>query len=458
MTTVAVTTDLQARLDELAREHKVPGAVLAVLNGDDVIELATGVANANTKVETTPDTIFQIGSNTKVYTATLVMQLVDEGKVDLDAPVRRYVPDLALADEAAAEAITVRQLLTHTSGIEGDYLEDTGPDSDALERYVASMASLGQLHPPGERFSYCNAGFCIAGRLLELVTGTPYQQLLRERVLRPLGLHATTVLPEDMLVHRVAVGHIVMPGVEDPFVPPVVLMNRALVPAGSRTTATARDVLGFVRCHLDGGRSSGGHEVLSAAGVTAMQQPEADFPPRGVFDKMGLSWFLGTWDGTRVLGHGGGTIGQLSFMFVLPDSRFAVCLLTNATSGGLLWRELAPQVFGELAGVRMPEPPKPADPPPALDLTAYTGTYARLGAVCEITVEDGALVLTLTPTGALADAETGGPQRTVLAPVDERRFVGSLLGLESPMAFDAPDADGRPRYLYVGGRAARRAG
>jgi CubicO group peptidase (beta-lactamase class C family) len=117
---------IQRALDALAARHKVPGASLAVLDGDQVIEAVTGVASLSTGVEVTPDTLFQIGSNTKLYTTTLVMQLVDQGKVDLDSPVRSYVEDLQLADEKAAAQIKVRHLLTHSSGIQGDHFEDFG--------------------------------------------------------------------------------------------------------------------------------------------------------------------------------------------------------------------------------------------------------------------------------------------------------------------------------------------
>src|SRR5262245_61039015 len=111
-TIVSKLNEIQSTLDALARQHKVPGASLGILSGDEFLEFATGVTNLNTNVPVTPETLFQIGSNTKVYTTTLVMQLVDEGKVDLDAPVKKYVPELKLKDKKAESAITVRMLVT----------------------------------------------------------------------------------------------------------------------------------------------------------------------------------------------------------------------------------------------------------------------------------------------------------------------------------------------------------
>src|SRR4051794_12314590 len=166
-----MTRGLQERLDALTVRHKVPGAVLGVLRDGAVQTLAAGVLNVDTGVRATPGSLFQTGSITKVYTATLVMQLVEEGALHLDAPVIDVLPELRLADAEAAAQVTMRHLLTHTSGIEGDHFEDSGRGDDVLERYVAGCASLGFSHPVGATFSYCNTGFVIAGRVIERLTG-----------------------------------------------------------------------------------------------------------------------------------------------------------------------------------------------------------------------------------------------------------------------------------------------
>lgn len=151
-------------LHDRAAKHGVVGAALAVGQRDQIFEAATGVVNRNTGVEVTADSVFQIGSITKLFTTTLVMQLVEEGQVELDAPVKRYLPEFQVADPEATEQVTVAQLLCHTSGIDGDFFQDTGTGDDCVERYVLACAALPQLHPPGEMLSYCNAGFMIASR------------------------------------------------------------------------------------------------------------------------------------------------------------------------------------------------------------------------------------------------------------------------------------------------------
>ena len=441
---------IQSRLDALARQHRVPGASLGVLDGDSFAEAVTGVANRNTGVEVTPETLFQIGSNTKIYTSTLVMQLVDEGKVDLDARVQRYVKGFTLADAEAAKKITVRMLLTHTSGIEGDYFDDFGWGDDSLERYVESLSEIGAIHPPGERWSYCNSGFCLAGRLVEIVDDKPFHQALSERILEPLKLKRTTVNPHEMLAHRYAVGHVAGPNGDEPSVPPVVLMSRSQAPAGSLTSSTAREVLRFVRMHLDEGRGRDGKRLLKADTARAMQEAQVKRPPiLGREGTMGLGWILDEWDGQRVIGHGGGTVGQLSFLQVLPDRRFGICLLTNSTTGGALWNDLARWLFSELAGVEMPEPAKAPDVPPQLDLRRYRGKYVRLGVEIEVGVGDGELEATMRPTGALASL--GQEQTFRLRPIDAERFTAEgQIGL-----FVDFDRNGRPGGLHLGRYAPR---
>src|SRR6186997_1387844 len=130
--------DLSSRLAALLERHHVPGAAVGVLHRGEVTTAAAGVVNLDTGVEATPDTVFQIGSQGKMWTATVLMQLVDEGRVDLDVPVRTYLPAFAVADQHVSENVTLRHLLSHTSGIDGDNFADFGRGDDCLERYVES--------------------------------------------------------------------------------------------------------------------------------------------------------------------------------------------------------------------------------------------------------------------------------------------------------------------------------
>src|SRR5205823_5330781 len=187
--------------------------------------------------------------------------------------------------------------------------------------YAESLKTITQVHPPGDRFSYCNTGFTLAGHLVERITGKLYHEVLKERLLTPLGLRSTSVLLEEMIGFRYAAGH---SGGPNPQVVPEIMMSRSAAPAGSITSATAANVLRFVKMHLDGGEAPDGSRVLSAASVKAMQQPQ--YPMPGAVapnSNIGLAWIMAEWDGQRVIGHGGGTFGQLSFLQILPDRNFA---------------------------------------------------------------------------------------------------------------------------------------
>lgn len=158
---------LDDRLPALIEKYDVPAAAIAVRAEGMVVDSASGLLSKSTRVEATTDSVFQIGSITKVWTATLVMQLVDEGLLSIDDPVRRHLPEFHIGDESAAAVITVRQLLSHTAGFEGDIFKDTGKGDDCIEKYLTELTSVQQVFPPGEMFSYNNAGYCVLGRLVE---------------------------------------------------------------------------------------------------------------------------------------------------------------------------------------------------------------------------------------------------------------------------------------------------
>ena len=179
------------------------------------------------------------------------MQLVEEGLLDLDTPVRTYLPSLRLGDEAAAAGATVRHLLTHTGGWEGDYFDDPSRGDDALALMVNRLADLPQVVPLGTIFWYNNAGFYIAGRVLEVVGGEPFERLVEKRILRPLGLDETYFFPEDVMTHRFAAGHQEAEGDEGTIVEVARpwQLPRAAHAAGG-LTSTVGDLLRWARFHL----------------------------------------------------------------------------------------------------------------------------------------------------------------------------------------------------------------
>ncbi|KHL17228.1 dipeptidyl aminopeptidase/acylaminoacyl peptidase [Mumia flava] len=448
----------QQRLTELASLYGVPGATLGIQRiGDDPVLAHHGVLNTATGVEVTDDSVFQIGSISKVWTATVVMQLVDEGLLDLDAPVAEVLPELRLSDPDAAKRVTMRHLLTHTSGIDGDVFTDTGRGDDCLETYVDQLEEAAQNHPLGATFSYCNSGFSLAGRVIEKVTGTTWDVAMRERLYEPLGLTHTVTLPEDALRFRAAMGH-VGEGDADPVPAPVWGLPRAVGPAGL-ITATVADVLTFARMHLSGGVADDGTRVLGPGSTAAMTEHEVDVPDANTLgDSWGLGWIRFDWDGHRLIGHDGNTIGQAAFLRILPEQGLAVTMLTNGGNGADLYRDLFGEIFAELADVVIPPTLQPADPAPRLDPSAHLGTYERAGARIEIldeseAREQGRLVMRTTATGALAHLLPDPVETYELYPVEEGCYVLRAPGSHTwmPVVFYALPT-GEP-YVHFGARA-----
>src|SRR5919198_4668006 len=285
------------RLDELVRGDRVPGASLAVLAGGEVTTLASGVLHKGTGVEAATDSLFQIGSITKVYTTTVLQRLVDEGLVSVDTRVVEVLPEFRVADPEVTRQVTLRHLLCHSSGINGDFFHDTGRGDDCVARYVRACADLTQVHPLGATMSYCNSGFVVVGRVIERLTGKVWDAALAEYVVGPLGLAHTWTLPEDVLRFRAAMGHVANPDGEDPEPAPTWGLMRSAGPAGL-ICATAADVVAFARLHLDGGRAPDGRRLLAAARIAEMQQAQIEVPnPHGVgrAGRARLGWALFGW-------------------------------------------------------------------------------------------------------------------------------------------------------------------
>ncbi|GAA4615971.1 hypothetical protein GCM10023195_70740 [Actinoallomurus liliacearum] len=444
------------RLATLTERHGVPGASLGILSGGDLIETATGLANADAGIEATTETLWQIGSISKVWTATVAMMLVEEGALALDAPIVSVLPELKLSTGELTEKVTLRHLLTHTSGIDGDFFLDTGRGDDCLELYVEKLVEAAANHPLGATMSYCNAGLSLVGRVLERVTGVQWDRLMRERLYQPLGLTHTATLPEDVLRFRAAAGHVGEP----PVVAPQWTLMRSAGPAGL-ICSTPRDVLTFARLHLDGGLAGDGTRLLSAANTGAMHTPQVSLPDTRTFgDAWGLGWILMDWSGHRLYGHDGDTIGQSAFLRVLPEAGLAVCLLTNGGDTRGLYQDLYSEIFAELAGVAMPEPPEPAAEPVADDVSRYTGTYERASTRIEVFERGDDLVMRTTVTGVLADLipESQREIEQELRPLEPGVFVTRRPGIKgwlSATFYTLPDGSS---YLHHGGRATPKAG
>ncbi|WP_328407294.1 serine hydrolase domain-containing protein [Nocardia sp. NBC_00403] len=445
----------QARLDELRAAHHVPGAGLAFLVDGKVYELASGVLHRGTGVAVTTDSVFLCGSIAKVYTATMIMQLVDEGKLDLDAPVIDVLPEFAVPDPEATKTITTRQLLSHTAGLTNDFNLDTGRGDDCLTKYVAAAREVALDCPPGTAFSYGGVGYVVMGRMIEVLTGTTWDQAVQDRIAIPLGLERTVTLPEQALRLRTAMSHLGEAGMDPDPAPAWDLMPRSAGPAG-RIISSAGDMVRFAQMHLAGGAASDGTRVLSAESAAAMQRREIDCPDKWTVsgDGQGLGWVLNDWNGVGGFGHDGAAVGQYGYLRIVPSAGVAVVLLTNGGGARQLYADLFRELLREFAGVTMPEPFGPAAAPPAIDIAPHIGTYKRAGVVITVSERDGKAHMLYEFVDDMKDMSP--PLDIDLIPVSETVWAGTGAGPSfsegyMPVIFSTL-ANGIP-CVYVGTRA-----
>jgi dipeptidyl aminopeptidase/acylaminoacyl peptidase/CubicO group peptidase (beta-lactamase class C family) len=446
----------QRRLEVLAEKHHVPGAQLGILDGDDLVEAAYGVLNKRTGQPATTDSVFQIGSISKVWTATVVMQLVDEGRIALDTPVIEVVPELQLSDPDVTKQLTIWHLLTHTSGIDGDVFTDTGRGDDALEKYTELLADVAQNHPLGATWSYCNSGWSLLGRVIEKLTDQTWDQAMKERLFTPLGHDHTVTLAEEAILFAAAVGHVDADGEQIPT--PVWDLPRSVGPAGL-IKSTVRDVLGFAKLHLSGGRAPDGTQVLSPESTEAMTHHEADLPDKFILgDSWGLGWIRFGWDGERLIGHDGNTLGQAGFLRLLPSQDVAVALLANGGNTRDLYEDLYREIFREVAGVEMSTPFAPPATPVDVDVAPYVGTYARSSVRMEVLApegDDGPRLRTMV-LGPLAEMVPDPVDEYPMVPVGPALFAVRPPGADTwaPVTFyELPTGE---RYVHFGVRATPR--
>lgn len=390
------------------REHQVPGAAIGLLAGDREEHAAVGQASLSSMRPVTPETLFQIGSLTKTFTGTAIWHLIDQGALALDAPVRTYLPELTLEDEAVAAEVTVRHLLDHSAGFYGDEGFDTGDGDDAIARYVAErLPELPQIFPLGEFFSYNNAAFTLLGRLIEVTTGTIYNAAMENLLLRPLGLDDSLLDHTAVRQRPYADGHVALPinGKPSLAVQTPLWIPRSVDPAGG-LWATTRDVIRYGRFHIERGTVPGAANVVSPESLTRMQEPSMPIP--GLAMQMGLDWFVQDGAGMRAIMHGGDTLGQHTDFVAIPGQGFVLVVLTNGQGGGALaataaldaalaqFPDLAP-LAGKLGLIHALV--VPADTPtvslPPVEVAAYAGRYADPGQSLSFAQTDDGLEQTI---------------------------------------------------------------
>jgi CubicO group peptidase (beta-lactamase class C family) len=423
-------------------DHAIPGAALGILMDGQEEHAVFGVANLETNEPVTPETLFQAGSITKTFTGTAIMRLIAQGKLDLYAPVRTYLPDFTLADDSVAARVTVRHLLTHTAGWWGDAFFDTGDGDDAVARFVRErLPTLPQIFPLGMMPSYNNAAIVLLGRLIEVATGEDYRAAMRRLLLDPLAMTASTFAPQQVERGSYALGYTSSPAGTVRQSP--LYFPRGIDPAGG-LWSTTREQLQYARLHLADGVTPAGARLLPAYTTRLMRLPQAWFT--GIANmQVGLTWFVQEFSGVRLATHDGHTWGQHASLLLAPEQGFALILLTNIETGGggadpAVLTAAGQEYLGlgeEAAQIGMTDGPNFAPDPAPLSLAAeeladYAGRYATPDMAAILRVANGQLLLSIEhpPVPDLIHpAIEGPPLRDVPVSVisGERLAVGSFL-------------------------------
>jgi len=448
---------LAALVQDKMREYRIPGVALGVrVNGATTLR-GFGVTSVEDPLPITEHTVFPIASISKTFAATALMRLGEQGKVDLRAPVRSYLSDFRVQDETVSREVTIWHLLTHTSGWEGQV---SGPDrgEDTLKNFVSTIGGLMQLAPPGAAWSYNNAGFSVAGRVIESVTGTSINVAIRDLVFKPLGLAHAGTTAGDFIANRFAVGHFNRgenpPVLQRPFVP------STSVTAGGVGVCIA-DLLSYARFHLGDGIAANGDRVLKHETLELMRT--AQLHKQGTDDDIGIAWHLRTVGPVRTAAHGGTLGGHILLLELVPERNFAIGILTNASNGWRLIQDVERASLKSYHGATFATNQGIAhrglvETLPAVEALAtqadpapYVGRYLRPTNAVVVRAENRRLFVQVVPNNGTAQAEM---------PV-------SFYGADRAVVTDGPDAgqsiefirtsDGRVMWVRVVGRIARRA-
>lgn len=454
--------DLGGVADRLASFPSTAGVQLAAFSGGAWQSAASGFADSSTATLLSERTRFRPGSITKLLTATLVMQCVDDGRVDLDGDARE------LLGLRLPRGVRVAHLISHSSGIDaGDLFVATGGD-DEIESYAQLLDGAGALFEPGAMFSYNNAGFVLAGLLVQRLRDESFEEVARTRVFAPLGMESSDFVAGHELVSRgaldpagdppYAIGHLALPGelvrVPDQAVIDDPVCSRSLAPAGGTFVSTANDLVRFAAAHLDS-------SILSPASAALMRDLHAP-APGGVTKMAGVGFGWQIWrHGERTIARiGGANPGQSGLVAVDPAAGTALAALTNSDQGVNL-------VSGMLDGFG-PAAVKDDDDPPA-DLSAYCGVYESHAMAFAVELDGDSLTVqlvgatdmrigatqmsTVSSVFGHTDIEEIAKMRFPLTPIDRTTFSSPM----GPVAFlrESP-ADERPRWMRWRMRVLRR--
>lgn len=344
-------------VEQQMRRLSIPGVAMAIVEGDQIVHLR-GFGQARPGGEApSPQTPFVLGSTTKSFTAVAVMQLVEAGKIELDAPAQHYLPWFRVADPQASAQITVRHLLNQTSALPVlpgmIFLADLDESPGAAERQARTLSTLKLTRPVGSGFEYCNLNYNLLGLIIEAASGESYADYIQNYIFTPLGMSHSYTSPAVARQNGLAVGYRYWFSI--PFAVRNLRMPRGSQAAGELISCS-EDMARYLIAHLNRGRC-GGVQILSAAGMDELHRGAVQESVTGAtVIQYGMGWFVTDTGQTKTVWHSGNVPDFSSFMAFLPEQKKGVVLLLNADHYGLpmLLMEVGAGAAAVLAGQQPP--------------------------------------------------------------------------------------------------------
>lgn len=354
----AIDTYIQSQLET----YHIRGVSLAITQGDKIVHMQGFGVAAPSGTPVTPQTPMLIGSISKSFTALAIYQLVEAGKIDLNAPVEQYLPWFRVADPEASRRISIQHLLSHTSGISRSSGEKAMADEDisgtALERQVRGLSSERLNRPVGSGFEYSNSNYAVLGMVVQAVSGQPYEDTIRESIFSPLEMGHSYTSQADARLGGFQGGYRQWFGF--PFPAGNLPAARGSIPAGG-LISSAEDLAHYAIAQLNQGKY-GQVSILSPAGVEAMHQPGATASPEGYHRKPSGSyaagWYVMDMNAIPVIAHDGDVPDFHADVVLIPAGKWGVVLLTNTNTVlmGEGIRNIATGVTSLLAEAQPPAP------------------------------------------------------------------------------------------------------
>jgi len=322
---------LHEMLIGIMKNEAFPGLAVGIVKDHQILFTGEyGTANLSIGDPVVCSTLFHQASVSKTFVATAIMQLVERGKVDLDSPITKYLTYFKLEDEQYRN-ITIRQLMNHTSGMpdEEDYAWDRPEyDEQSLERYVKGIDHHKLLSQPGEKFAYSNIGYEILGDVIAKVSKMSFEQYMKKNILEPTGMQFSSFLKQEVEAHIAAPHVLGAPPECGGCVSSIFPYHRAHAPSSTLYT-NAEEMCQYLLMHQKGGIAGNGNEVLQSGSYDEMWRPYAQTGYDSENVQIGLGWFLGEYKGCRILSHSGWDTGFLSNLYLLPDEKIAISVMTN---------------------------------------------------------------------------------------------------------------------------------